>query len=269
MSLAKTIRQFFLVLRLQARQAWFHRAAAIGTIVTWSLRSGITVLLYHGIYKIIGTGSIKNISFEVAASSTILYAIYSSFSTRDISKIVNSDYKSGAIEIWLNKPVSYLAFKIAEIFGRNIPVIVTLLVLSVGFFSIGGLPNVDHLLKRLLLGILLLWSGVVIGCLLSGLIGLSVIWLKDNSSLHSIIDKIIMIFGGSYLPLTFFPPYFRLMGESLPTGAVTFISQIFYPDFFDNLPRFIITQLFWIIILGIALSKVSQAANRNMTVNGG
>jgi ABC-2 type transport system permease protein len=269
MNVAKTIAQFWLILRLQTRQAWFHRAAVLGIVMSWGLRMGITILLYQGIYKIIGTTSIKNISFQIAASSMILYAVYSVFGTRDISRIINNDYKSGAMEVWLNKPISYLVFKIAETLGKNIPATVTLTVVALGFLWIGGPKDIDHMLIRFLLGALLLFLGIVVGCLLYSLIGLSVVWLQDGTSAYWIVDKFVMVFGGAYIPVAFFPHDFRLIGESLPTGAVTFLSQIFYPDFFVNTPRFIATQLFWIAALGFSLFKASQAANKNLTVNGG
>lgn len=269
LNIQKPLKDFRLILRLQTRQEWYHRAAALSTLIAWSLRMGLTILLYHGIYDIIGKADIKGINFQTAAGSMVFYAIYSGFNSRGIFHTINTEFKSGAIELWLNKPISYILLKIGENLGKNIPTACALILCAVLFWSLNGLPPVDHLLLRFLAGTVLLILGVIVGYLLYSLIGLSAVWLQDATGVFMIADKIIMVFGGAYIPIAFFPHYFRLIGESLPTGAVTFLSQTFYPDFFDNLPRFIVTQLAWVLALGFALYQGSNAVNKHMTVNGG
>jgi len=263
------IKDFFLVLKMQNRQAWYHKKAAIGMILTWSVRIALTVALYTGIYNIIGKSSVHSISLPIAISSMFIYAILVGFGGRDIYRIITSEYKSGAMEIWLNKPISYLILKAAENLGKNIPIAVGLTACTAFYWVINGLPDVDFTLMRFAFGTMLLFFGLIIITLLYILVGLAVVWLQDSAPLFQIVDKTIMVFGGIYIPISFFPPVFRLIGETLPTGAVLFTSQMFYADFFQNLPRFLITQIFWIVFLLIAVNKANQVAQQHLTVNGG
>lgn len=263
------IRNFFLMLRLHTRQAFFHKKSAIATIVSWGLRVALTLLLYNGIYKLLGTQAIKGITFNIAASSMMLYAVYSGFGGRDMFRIINNEYKSGSIEIWFNKPIAYLSMKMAENIGKNLPSALGLILCMVVFWSFRGIPETDHTIIRLLCGIGLLFMGIIISYLMYSLIGLSAIWLEDASPVFAINDKLVMVFGGVYIPIAFFPHWFRMFGESLPVGATNFLTQIFYPDFFTNLPRFVMTQCIWIILLGWAVYAVNKAAYSRLTVNGG
>lgn len=265
----KSLQQFWLVLRLQARQAWHHKAAAFAVVVSWGLRMGMTILLYYGIYRVMGVDQVKGLSFSVATSSMILYALYSGFGNREVFKIINNEYKSGLIEVWVNKPVSYSLMKMAEVMGRNIPAACGLGFCAALYWGGVGLPDVDHLALRLAAGGALLAMGVLIGYLTYALVGLSVIWLKDATGTWLIVDKLVMIFGGAYIPIAFFPDWLRYTGEILPTTAMTYVAQMFYPDFIDHLPRFIGLQLVWIMVLSLALHRVTRSMDRYLLVNGG
>lgn len=269
MQVNKSIHNLFLMIRMQARQACFNRMAILATVVSWGLRMGLTILLYVGIYKALGKTDIKGIDMTVAASSMILYAIFSGFSSRDISRAIDTDFKSGAIEIWLNKPVAYLVMKAGEVLGKNLPSALTLIAVAFLFWTIFGLPHADHIALRILAGLPLLVMGIIVALLLYALIGLTVVWLHDSSATFMIVDKFVMVFGGAYIPIAFFPPVMRSIGEFLPTGAITVVSQMFYPDFFTNYPRFVLCLTGWMIVLGMTVYKVNKNVSIHMTVNGG
>lgn len=265
----KSLSHLILVIRLQARQAWYHRAAAGAIVLTWGLRMGLTILLYYGIYGVLNADDIKGIDLSVAVSSIILYSIFSGFGSRDVYRLINEDFKSGNIEIWLNKPISYLIIKVGENIGKNIPSASALIGTAGLFWMCMGLPNVDDIGLRFLLALPLLFFGVVLAHLLYILVGLSVVWLHDATATFLIVDKIVMVFGGAYIPIAFFPEYFRTIGEVLPMGSITFVAQMFYPDFFDNYLRFVGLIFLWIFVLGGFLYAVSKSVSRRMTVNGG
>ena len=266
----KSLSNFIAVFKMNYRQAWFHKRAAIANVLSWSVRLGLTILLYYFIYKIHGNSSVNGVTFQIAASGMILYAIFIGFGYRDLYRVINREFKSGTIEIWLNKPVSYLQLKTAETFGKNIPVVVGLLLAGLTFWLLSGqFPVSGDLGIRLLASIPILIMGLAIATLLYIMVGLSVVWLLESQPIFLIVDKLFMIFGGAYIPIGFFPPYLKLVGELLPTGAAMYFTQTFYTNFLANFPRFIGVQIFWLIVLGFFTVKMSKAANRNLTVNGG
>lgn len=257
------------ILGIHIRQAFFHKKSAIATVLSWGVRVALTIFLYHGIYRLLGQQHIKGISLDIAVSSMILYAIFCGFGGREVFRLINQEYKQGAIEIWFNKPISYLMMKMIETFARDMPAALGLLACAALFWGFNGLPDVNATGLRLLSGIPLLFCGIIIAYLLYSLIGLCAIWLEDATPLFAITDKLIMVLGGAYIPIGFFPEWFRFFGESLPVGATNYVSQIFYPDFFDNLPRFIAIQAFWILALFFSLRQLNKAAYTRITVNGG
>src|SRR5688572_30075822 len=114
MTILKTLSEFWLVLRLQARQAFYHRAAVIASVISWAVRMGLTILFYKGVYEILNQDHVKGLTFEIAATSMILYAVLNGFNSRDIFRLIDGEFKSGAIELWLNKPIPYVVMKIGE-----------------------------------------------------------------------------------------------------------------------------------------------------------
>jgi ABC-2 type transport system permease protein len=200
----------------------------------------------------------------------VLYAIVLGFGYRDLFRTINREFKTGSIEAWLNKPISYIQMKVAESFGKNMPIVFGLIGSAGLFWLLGGqFPLVDDIWLRMFAGIILLSLGLAIATMLYVLVGLSVVWLQEAQPIYLILDKLIMIFGGAFIPIAFFPGILRLIGESLPTGAAIYATQIFYPDLFANLPRFFATQILWLGILAYAVTVLSRAANRRLTVNGG
>lgn len=265
----RSVRQFFFIWQMQARQAWYHKMAAGAVVLSWGLRLVLTMILYYGIYQALGGGQVKGLSFSVATSSMVFYAMMTVLGTRDIARRINHEYRYGMIEIWLNKPVSYVVLKIAEVTGNAVPAFAAITVCGLLYWLAGGLPVVDRMPERVIAAVILFAGGAVIAACLYALVGLSVIWLKNSDGVFLIVDKIIMIFGGAYIPIAFFPDTLRLVGELLPTGAIMYVAQTFYPDYLQNLPRFLLCQLFWIVVLVLALYRLCHVMNRHMQVNGG
>lgn len=266
----KALNNFLTIYAMNVRQAWFHRRAATASVLSWAIRMGLTILLYAFIYQLRNGEAVNGIDFKIAASGMVLYAIVLGFGYRDLFRTINREFKTGSIEVWLNKPISYIQMKVAESFGKNMPVVFGLVGAAGLFWLLSGqFPLVDDVWLRMFAGIVLLSLGLAIATLLYVLVGLSVVWLQEATPIYLILDKTIMIFGGAFIPIGFFPGVFRLIGESLPTGAAIYTTQIFYPDLFTNLPRFLATQILWLGILTYAVTVLSKAANRRLTVNGG
>ncbi len=266
----KNLQTFWFVFCLYARQSFYHKSGALALIFTWGFRMGLTIILYGAIYALIGRSAVKNITFDVAVSGMLFFAFFSIFGTRMLNRLINNEYKAGGLEIWFTKPLPYVLLKLAEAVGTNVPAIIGLGVSSIVYWLCAhGDFTIDHAALRLLCGAILFLQGLIISVFIYGLVGLSAIFLTESKPIWFIVDKLIMVFGGIYIPIGFFPHGFRLLGETLPTGAATYASQTLYPDFFANLPRFALTQIVWLVVLGYSLFAVNRLAHKRLTVNGG
>jgi ABC-type uncharacterized transport system permease subunit len=264
------MKNFFTIFMMNNRQAWFHKRAVVVAVLAWAVRMGLTILLYKYVYNLRGGDPVKGITFQVAASGMILYALVVGFGFRGIFRVINDEFKSGAVEVWINKPINYLVLKSGEVLGQNVPVLFGLsLAAGIFWLTTGQFPGVDYLLLRILLGITMFILGVVIGVLIYSMVGLSVVWLNEAQPIFLIVDKLIMIFGGAFIPIGFLPATMRMVGETLPTGATVFATQVFYPNFIANSPRFLFLQLFWAITLFFVVRFMQARVNIKLTVNGG
>jgi ABC-2 type transport system permease protein len=257
------------VLRLNARQATYNKSAACATIAAWAIRIGLTILLYHQIYQTLGVGQIKGTSFITATSSMLLSAFFNVFSARELFFRIQEDHETGAMGTWINKPISYILWRIATLLGVNSLAIMGMFVVVLVCFSTVFKLDLPDITLRVLAGVPLLVMGIILGALINGMIGFLAIWLQDARSIWNIQDKINMVFGGAYVPLTFFPATFRLVGESLPMSATQLVVQIFYHDFWGNYPRFILTQVFWLVVFVVAMRFMLARVNKHLSTNGG
>jgi ABC-2 type transport system permease protein len=268
--MVKNLRTFWFIMQLNMRQAFYHKGGAIAMILVWSVRVGVTVLLYANIYKLIGQQNIKGISLEVAISGMMFFAIYSSSSGREIPKRVTAENKSGGIEVWFSKPIPYLLLKLGEVWGKNVPTMLGIAITCfVCWFFVSGKASIDHSILRFVLAVMLLLLGSLISVTLYMLVSLTAIFLVESKAVNYIVDKLIMLFGGIYIPVAFFPTNFRVIGEMLPTTAATYGSQFLYPNFLDNVGRFFTLQIIWLVVLYAGLIFMQNKANKHLTVNGG
>ena len=78
-----------------------------------------------------------------------------------------------------------------------------------------------------------------------------------------------MILGGSYLPISMFPPILKYMAFFSPFGAVNFATSTVYESWNNEYLIRLGLQIGWIIIFGILLNIVYRKSKKKAMVNGG
>lgn len=269
-TLAKYARSFWYIFVLYTRQGLYHKLAAASSVMVWGVRIGLTIILYHYIYQLIDAHQAKGVTFSIAVSGMLFFAVFFGFGARMITRQINNEYRSGGLEVWFNKPLPYLMVKSAETLGKNT---VSNMCLMSAFviinLYIARQIQLDHVVLRFALLSWFLFIGLLIAVLLYSMVGLSALFLGATNSTENLISKFVMIFGGAYIPIGFFPKTFRFVGEFLPTSAMTYGGQFFYADFLQNIPRFIMTQLVWLVILSWCSVRLYRKAAQHLSVNGG
>lgn len=268
--LLKQARGFWYLLTLYTRQGLYHKVAAASSVMVWGVRMGLTIILYYYIYQLIDDHQAKGVTFSIAVSGMLYFAVFFGFGTRMISRQINKEYRSGGLEVWFNKPLPYLVVKAAETLGKNMLSNGCMLVAFIVITALmANAMQMDHAALRYVCLAWLLVVGLVIATLLYAMIGLSAMFLGSTVSMENIVTKFVMIFGGAYMPIGFFPSMFRLIGEFLPTSAMMYGGQFFYRDFLDNMPRFMATQIVWLVVFSWCSVKLYRKAAKHLSVNGG
>jgi ABC-2 type transport system permease protein len=96
-------------------------------------------------------------------------------------------------------------------------------------------------------------------------------WTTELGGLFWAKESIIMILGGSYLPLWIYPPLLRQILAFLPfqglsyTPVAIFVGQIGL----SQVPRAFVVQIAWLVILAAASRRLYVAAMVKLAVQGG
>lgn len=232
------------------------------------MRVGVLLSLYTVAYT--HSSPVTALPFSASVWSIGIYFILYSWGFRVLYKEISNEIRLGTIENKVTRPVNYLFSAVAARLGSGFPFFLsTLCALVVILLVWVGLPRITFSPLLVVESIGLFIGGVVGIVLLYAAIGLTAIWLQKADPFFWVIDKSIMVFGGSYIPMALFPKNIRFFAEYGPFGIGTFITQLFNPDFAERAPKLFIAQSIWVGVLGVIVSLMYRRALQKISINGG
>ena len=231
-------------------------------------RCFIVFLLYAYIFEISG-GMVNGVDYKTTMWSMFIYFCIMTFNVRRLDNIIMTDVRSGNVEMFMNKPTNYLTISFMNVIGKGIFsfLFISILGTIIMAFSV-GVPNLNLPIFIPTFFIVLI-LGQILGLLVYGIIGLMAFFIQDIRPIHWIVDKIVMILGGSYLPISMFPNFMKIFAFVSPFGAINFASSTVYESWNDEFIIRIILQLFWIVVFGILLRYVYKKSKEKAMINGG
>jgi len=228
----------------------------------------IVFLLYGYVYKI-NNGIINGTDYKTILWSMFMYFAFMILNVRRIHKSIMDDVKSGNVEVFLNKPINYIFLSFYKNIGQGIYSFLVISILgSIALFILVGFPEVN-LLIFIPTFIITLILGTILGLIMYAIIGILAFFIEDVRPIHWIVDKTVMVLGGSYLPVAFFPPFMKLLAFVSPFGAINFISSTVYSSWNNEFIIRILLQLLWILLFGLLLVFVYKKARSKAMINGG
>lgn len=232
-------------------------------------RCGVLLVLYWYIFKTKG-GEINGVTFQIASWSMFLYFAFMTLRLRDLASSIMQDIKSGTVEILFSKPVHYLMYRIWWQFGAGLyPFFVATILGTLALMFFVGIPStMSTSFFFITLGIVFVLS-TVLSLLVYSIVGLLSFWIEDIKPLYWIVDKAVMILGGSYLPVALFPPLMYKIAIWSPFGASQFVTHTVYETWRIDYIQMFGIQIFWIVSLGIVVSVMFGRAHKKVSVNGG
>ncbi len=241
---------------------WANILIIIGRLV-------VLLGLYYYVYKLNG-GVINGTTYQVVAWSMFLYFVVVNFNLRQIARLIMQDVKSGNIEIILSKPVNYLFYKIWWKIGMGLYNFLFIGILgTLTMIFLVGIPDsmkISIFLPTFAIALLLT---LVLNLLIYSIVGVIAFWVEDINPIFWIIDKFIMILGGSYLPVGLFPIWLYTITIYSPFGASMFITSTVYDKWETSWLMMLGMQIFWIIVTGLLLYLLFNKAKKKISVNGG
>jgi len=241
----------------------------IAESLTMAVRCGVLLILYWYVFNLRG-GEINNTTFAPVAWSMFFYFAFSALRLRDISRVIMQDVQSGSIEQLFSKPISYILYRCWWQIGDGLyPFTVATAFGSIILLLLVGLPEsmaIGLFLPTLLLALL---GATALSLILYMIVGLFAFWIEEVTPLHWIVDKAIMILGGSYLPIALFPEFMYKIAIYSPFGASKFVTHTVTTSWQSNWYILVSIQVFWIVLLGICLYWMFRRARLKVSVNGG
>jgi ABC-2 type transport system permease protein len=232
-------------------------------------RCGVLLILYWYVFQLNG-GMVNGTSYAVIAWSIFFYFAFSTFRLRDIAKTIMQDVQSGNVEVLFNKPISYLAYRTWWQIGLGMyPFLVAIILGSITLGLIVGFPA-SMTIGIFLPTVLLVFIGAAaLSLVLYAIVGLLAFWIEDITPVFWIVDKAVMILGGSYLPVALFPDFMYKLALYSPFGASQFVTHTVYESWENNWYILIGIQAFWILVLSLIVFVMFEKARKKVSVNGG
>lgn len=232
-------------------------------------RCGVLLILYWYVFKLNG-GIVNGTTYIIVAWSMFFYFAFSTLRLRDISKTIAQDVRSGNVEVLFSKPIFYLGYRIWWQIGSGLyPFIVALILGSIAIASIVGIPETMTLTIFLPTLLLVFIGASVLSLILYSIVGLLSFWIEEINPVFWIVDKAVMILGGSYLPVALFPSFMYKLAIYSPFGASQFITHTVYEKWQLEWIMLVGIQMFWIIALTLVIFVMFSKAKKMISVNGG
>jgi len=224
----KTFRKYSAFFQLGFREHIAHRTKIVGRLSAHM----VFILIFAQLWKTVINESGINVPFTLveivwytAAAQLIMFA-----SPRWFMKI-GDDVRTGDVAYALNRPISYIAMRLAEGGGA--------MSANMILFTAGSVLVAYLYTETIPAHIASIMGAVLLGYLASYLhllfqisIGLSSFWTKDAEALYRIYQKILITLGGLYFPVSYYPDWLAGIANLTPFPAMISIpSMMIYQPF--------------------------------------
>lgn len=191
------------------------------------------------------------------------------FSQTRIFGPISQEVKDGTIAYSLGRPYSYVLYWISRAMGENLVKMVPFLIegFLLGMLFVGPLPGY---LRALPFGVIGVIGGILIGTTLQTIIGLMAFWFEEVMPFWWILQKLVFVIGGMFIPLDFYPDWLQGIARVTPFAFTSYWPASTWVAF--SWQRFLTTiggQAAYILGLGIVAALVFDRAVRKLQVQGG
>ena len=264
----KKIKFSFTVIKIFMKNQMQDRTNLLLAIFNMISRCFIVFLLYAYIFKLQG-GVINGVNYTTTMWSMFIYFCIMILNIRKLDTIIMTEVKSGNVEMFMNKPTNYLILSFMKVIGQGIFQFLFISIIGTVIMALTvGIPNLN-LPIFIPTFIVTLFLGQILGLLVYGTIGLMAFFIQDVRPIHWIVDKLVMVLGGSYLPISMFPVFLKIIAFVSPFGAINFASSTVYNSWNNEFVIRLVLQVVWIAIFGVILSYVYRKAKEKAMINGG
>lgn len=264
----KKIKFALTVIKIFMKNQMQNKSYILLDIFNMIARCLVVFLLYGYVFRL-RDGNINGADYVTSLWSMFIYFCIMTFNVRRIHKLIMDDVKSGNVEMFLNKPINYVWISIYKTIGQGIYSFILISIVGIVLMILFvGVPQVK-LELFIPTFIITLFLGLILGLIVYTIIGLLAFFMQDVRPVHWIVDKFVMVLGGSYLPVALFPPVMKWMAFLSPFGAINFATSTVYSSWNNEFIFRILLQIMWIIVFAVVLIYVYKKSRVKVMINGG
>lgn len=260
--------KYWIVFKKSLKSETIYRAATLSGVAGSLLGFFMQVFLWKAL---LGAGVRQDTSF----SDMLLYVIINSFmlelTRTNVAAIIENSMIDGTISMELLRPMSYKTYLLTSALGKNTygTLTRTIPALIISAFFVKGVSIPD--LYSFLLFVVSAFLGILLMFEVTYLAGLLAFWLQRCWFIEFYLMGFERIFGGTMIPIWFYPEFLKKMSFFLPFRYMTFEPINFFlgktPATEAWLP--VLMALFWLVVLNVLDRCMWQMAVKRLTVNGG
>ncbi len=128
---------------------------------------------------------------------------------------IQEEVKDGTLAVTLSRPYSYVLYHLMRSMGESMVKVVPMLVLglALGILFVGPLPGY---LAAFPFGLLLIVLGLLVTNLWIIAINLLAFWSEETLPYYWVVQKLIFVLGGLFIPVDLFPAWLAGVARYLP-----------------------------------------------------
>lgn len=257
--------QYWTLLTLSAGEMLGQRSRVLSWFFSTMILIGITLILYVTAYQ---SSSAPALPLSAAVWSLVV-ANFMRLSWRHLTGMVAEDVQSGNVTLHMRYPVSYLVYAFVTHAGLSTPIILGIPFYALFAYFAGGWPVVLAPAAVLPIAfVMAIMSTILLACMYM-FVGILAFWMENVMPVLWIIDKSMLVLGGSVVPLALLPAGVREVAEYVPFAVVGFPARVFEPTFLEQAGRLLAIEVGWLLAIGALFWWAWTRAVRRIEVNGG
>lgn len=251
------------------RQDYIYRINTLIRIIGAALTILVQISIWQALYR--GQTIVNGITITNMMTFVIINMVLSVITRSSIANKLSMRVKTGEIGGDFVRPVSLKYYLMAEEIGSAVySIVFTSLPVCIISAIIVGFNAPVNILSGILFFVSVI-LGVVLMYYIHYVLGLLSFWLKNSLYTNFLLSACFMLFGGSTVPLWFYPSFLRVIANMLPFRFVSFepISIYLGQTGLKGALTILGVQLAWICAFFVLEKFIWNKAQKVVTVQGG
>ena len=260
------LRKYASIFAVAGRDQWVYLPAFLARNVFFV----IILFVFFSLWRTIFRGDHAIVGFTMAQLLwylTVTEAI--ELSQTRIFAPISQEVKDGTVAYSLARPYSYALYWISRAMGENLVKTLPLLVEGavIATLLVGPLPGYFRALPFALLTVV---GGILIGTVLQTIIGLLAFWFEEVAPFWWIIQKLIFVIGGMFIPIDLYPPWLARIARLTPFAFAAYWPASTWVDFsWERFVTTIVGQGLYLGLFAVVATTIFRSAVRRLHVQGG